>query len=80
MDKDEITVIDSTYRPATSDADKKAAEKNSELKLKRAAEKEQQLLERKGLTDVFINGIFKIKELFQKKQNTIAKQKADKQK
>ena len=67
MPAEAIVIKDANFRVRDKNLDakmKKAREEN----LQAAAEKEQQLLEKRGLIDIFLDGIDKVSELYSQKK------------
>lgn len=67
MSTEVLTIKDPNFRVHNKNIEKAMKQHEAE-NLARAAAKEKELLERKGLIDVFVDGMEKISKLFSQKQ------------
>ena len=70
MDKDEIVVEDKTIDLVSPDM-RRELEEYSAAKLRKAEKREEEYLNREGLTDKLLNGIDNVKALARRAKNAI---------
>ncbi len=74
MDKDEIVVEDKTIDLVSPDM-RRELEAYSAAKLRAAEKREEEYLNREGLTDKLLNGIYNVKALARRAKNAVLAKK-----
>lgn len=74
MDKDEIVIEDKTIDLVSPDM-RRELEAYSAAKLRAAEKREEEYLNREGLTDKLLNGIYNVKALARRAKNAVLAKK-----